>query len=70
MSRIIENILAAVGLIALAYFASVGLLSLEKPQQVAQTPMTHPMLCDATLAQGIHLDRLGKPRCYIKGNAQ
>mgnify|MGYP001611175893 FL=1 len=69
--RIIENILAAVGLVALAYFGALGLLSMEKqtvPEQFAQTTMQHPMLCDATVKQGIHYERLGKPKCYVRGN--
>lgn len=65
---ILENLLAIVGLVALVYFASVGLLSLEKQTVPIQTTMAHPMLCDATLAQGIHYERLGKPRCYVRGN--
>lgn len=62
--------------------AAVLVLSLENagPKMPAATPfyesraalakLSHPLKCatlaDATLAHGIHLDRLGKPRCYFR----
>jgi len=69
MMHFLENVLAAVGLIALAAFAAYGVLSLEKrtEPQIVQTPMHHPMLCDATVSQGTY-GQMSKPRCYMKGN--
>lgn len=67
MIRFLENALAALGLLAVAYFAAVGVLALEKETVPAQTTMQHPMLCDATVSQGTY-GQMSKPRCYVKGN--
>ena len=67
MLRFLENLLAVVGLMALVYACVVYVLPLEKVYAPEVSVMQQPLLCDATVAQGIHYERLGKPKCYVRG---
>ena len=69
MIRFLENALAVVGLVALVYGCVVYVLPLESVYApTVQMPMQQPVICDATMAQGIYYEKLGKPKCYIRGN--
>ena len=62
MLRFLENLLAVVGLMALVYACVVYVLPLEKVYAPEVSVMQQPVICDATVAQGVHYERLGKPK--------
>ena len=66
MTKILENLLAVVGLMALVYACVVYVLPLEKVYAPEVSVMQQPVICDATVAQGVHYERLGKPKCYVR----
>ena len=64
--KFLENLLAVIGLMALVYACVVYVLPLEKVYAPVSV-MQQPVICDATVAQGVHYERLGKPKCYVRG---
>ena len=65
--KILENLLAVVGLMALVYACVRFVLPLERVYAPEVTAMQKPLLCDATVSQGTY-GNMTKPRCYIRGN--